>query len=61
MASATVSMISAFASIPVLVASASMSLAIASICFRTSSGDSSSTSFTPSVFWAVTAVMAVMP
>ena len=42
-------------------ASTSMSPATTSICRRTSSAGSSSDSFTPSVFCAVTAVIAVIP
>ena len=38
-----------------------MSLVTASICDVTTSAASTATAVTPSVFWAVTAVMALVP
>ena len=60
-ASATVRTISALDSIPVLAASAPMSVMTLSICFRTNSGETSKIPCTPTVFWAVSAVMADIP
>ena len=60
-ASATVRTISALDSMPVLAASAPMSVMTLSICFRTNSGETSKIPCTPTVFWAVRAVMADMP
>ncbi|MNC87141.1 hypothetical protein D3C83_28430 [compost metagenome] len=60
-ASVTTSTIAAVASMPVLAASTPMSVAMASICARTRRGDSDSNRLTPTVFWAVTAVMALVP
>ncbi len=54
-------MMPAVASMPIFVASGGMSVATASICAATKSGDSVTTPVTPSVFWAVTAVIADMP
>ena len=56
-----ISMISTVASIPVLAIATGRSLITASICAATSSGESASTSLTPVVFCAVTAVNASVP
>ncbi len=58
---ATTSMISALASIPVFTASQPMSLAHTSICRATNFGSISTIAYTPVVFCAVRAVIAVMP
>ena len=58
---ATVSMMAALASMPVLTASAPMSVRTASICSATRCSGIASQSLTPSVFCAVTAVMALAP
>ena len=54
-------MISAFDSIPVFTASTPISDTTASICAAIKSGETSCTAVTPSVFCAVTAVIADMP
>ena len=54
-------MIRRLESIPVLTASAPMSLITESICRATNSGGMAYTPSTPTVFWAVSAVMALMP
>ena len=61
MAAPTASTIAAFASMPIFTASAPMSPAIASICAVTRSAGRACHATTPSVFWAVTAVMALVP
>ena len=61
MAAATASTIAALASMPVLTASQPMSETTASICGVTRSAGTTWTPATPSVFWAVTAVMAEVP
>jgi len=60
-APATVSTIAAVASMPVFAPCTPMSLTMASIWARTSCGERASNIVTPSVFWAVTAVMALVP
>ncbi len=60
-ASATVLTIDAFDSIPVLAASVPMSVMTLRICSRTNSGETSRIPCTPTVFWAVRAVMADIP
>ena len=47
-------------SMPILIASTPMSVVQASIWAATRSGESGSTAVTPSVFWAVIAVNAVI-
>ena len=59
--SATASTIDAFASIPVFAASTPMSDATARTWAATVPGEIASKPWTPSVFWTVTAVMAVIP
>ena len=49
------------ASMPVLVAETVMSEATASICARTSAGESAAHAVTATEFWAVMAVMAQVP
>ena len=61
MAAATASMISLDPSAPVLAARTSKSSATAAICWVMSSVESSSTARTPTVFWAVTSVRALVP
>ena len=58
---ATAPTIPSLASIPVLAASTPMSSTTASICSATKSGASSRTALTSRVFWAVRAVMALIP
>ena len=60
-AAATASTMAAVASMPTLTASAPMSPATASICAVTRSVSIARHIVTPSVFWAVTAVMAQVP
>ena len=60
-ASATAAMISALASMPVLMAPAPISERTESICAVTASGGRLKTACTPRVFWAVTDVTADMP
>ena len=59
--SATASTMGAFASIPVFAASTPMSDATARTSSATVPGEIASKPWTPSVFWTVTAVMAVIP
>ena len=54
-------MISTEASIPVLTAPTGRSVATASICAATMSGGTSCTAVTSRVFWAVSAVITLMP
>jgi hypothetical protein len=54
-------MMAAEESIPVLAASGSMSSSTASICAATTSGGISWIARTPTVFWAVTAVITEAP
>jgi hypothetical protein len=58
---ATVEMISRLTSMPSLAASTPMSVATASIWAATDSAGMTSTRVTPSVFWAVSAVIALVP
>ena len=59
--SATVAMIGALDSMPVLAASTPMSSTTASICAAMTSVGISCTARTPTVFWAVIAVSALAP
>ncbi len=59
--SATARTIPALASMPILTASAPMSSRTASICAATISAGTSWTARTSRVFWAVSAVIALMP
>ena len=56
---ATTPITSALCSMPVLSASAPMSVSTTSICWAMKAGSIGTTPCTPSVFWAVSAVMAV--
>ena len=56
---ATVAITSALCSMPVLSASAPMSVSTTSICWAMKAGSTATTPCTPSVFWAVSAVIAV--
>ena len=60
-ASATASIVASSPSIPTLTASTPMSVATARTCARIISGATGSTASTPTVFWAVRAVIAVVP
>jgi hypothetical protein len=61
MAVATVRTISGACSMPILTACAPMSPSTASICAARNSGGAAWMAVTPRVFWAVSAVMALMP
>src|SRR5690606_19153903 len=61
MASATTVAMAALASIPILMASIARSSRTVSICARTMPASTGQTRVTPCVFWAVSAVMALVP
>jgi hypothetical protein len=59
-ASATASMTPTLCSMPIFTQSAPMSVSTRRICSATKAGGGACTPKTPSVFWAVSAVIAVM-